>query len=284
MPRLETEWNEERYLLANPDVARAVRQGSFKTGLAHFLAFGKYEDRAGVPSAWIQPTSPGLQVDGPWPAEHLRLRVHGGRDLDGYVRAGKMVAQDLQWALGEEFGRMDANSRVLDFGCGPGRVLTWLQSAHKGWRFTGTDIDPESIAWARSNLSHVASFECNASEPPLQCDDAQFDFVYSISVFTHLPEGLEMDWLRELRRVAKPGALLALSVHGEDLRRGWRRMPASGFLYARGRGTAGLPRFYQTSFHTSAYINREWSKIFRVESILEKHVTNHHDLVICRRT
>jgi SAM-dependent methyltransferase len=276
------EWNDEQYLRANPDVAQAVQARGFKSGLDHFLNYGKYESRPGVPVAdWIQPTSPGLHAEGPWPPEHLRLRVHGDRALESYVLVGKMVAQDLEWALDHDAARLPPDARVLDFGCGPGRVMTWFHSLHRGWRFTGTDIDAEAIGWAAGNLSHIGSFDVNAPHPPLKYPDAHFDFIFSISIFTHLPEDMEIEWLRELGRVARPGALLALSVHSEDLLT--RSMPKRGFHYAVGDGTDGLPEFYQTSFHTNAYIEREWSKIFRVERILKKHITNHQDLVICRK-
>lgn len=278
----ENEWNEQAYLLTNPDVAQAIKQGKFKSGIEHFLTFGKYENRRGIPNPRPQPATE-LSNSSPWPPEHLRLRVHGGRDLEGYVRVGKTVAQDLDLALASEFAQMPANPSVLDFGCGPGRVVTWFQSMYKDWRFFGTDIDNEAINWARENLSHIASFDCNKSQPPLQYEDAYFDFIFSISIFTHLPEDMQAEWLTELKRVVKIGGILALSVHNEELLPKHMSMPASGFYYSVGNGTDGLPDFYQTSFQTSIYINREWSKIFKIEKILKKHIANHQDLVICRR-
>jgi len=280
----EIEWNEQDYLSKNPDVAQAVKQGSFKSGLDHFLAFGKYEDRSGAPIAKsIKQTSAEFRSPGPWPPEHLRLRVHGARDLEGYMSIGKTVAQDLEWALEPELAQIPANASVLDFGCGPGRVLTWFQSTHKGWKFFATDIDNEAISWARANLSHIASFDCNKNRPRLKYDDAYFDFVFSISIFTHLPEEMQTEWLHELRRVVKVSGILTLSVHNEELLPASMSMPESGFYYSVGDGTDGLPDYYQTSFQTSAYINREWSKIFKIEKILRKHIANHQDLVICRR-
>ena len=38
-------FNEQDYLAVNPDVEDAVKKGIFKSGLDHFIAFGKKEGR-----------------------------------------------------------------------------------------------------------------------------------------------------------------------------------------------------------------------------------------------
>lgn len=42
-------FNETYYLKQNPDVAAAVKAGAYKSGLAHWQAFGQYEDRPATP-------------------------------------------------------------------------------------------------------------------------------------------------------------------------------------------------------------------------------------------
>jgi predicted SAM-dependent methyltransferase len=41
-----------------------------------------------------------------------------------------------------------------------------------------------------------------------------FDFIYAISVFTHLGEQLGLSWIQELKRILKPGGHLYMKVHG----------------------------------------------------------------------
>jgi SAM-dependent methyltransferase len=276
----EEVFDEKLYLLHNPDVARAIALRQFSSGFDHFTKFGRYENRPGVsiPTGAIN-----AQTTHPYPPEHLRFRVHGGRDLEGYVRLGKMVTDDLLRALQSGWVRVPEEGKVLDFGCGPGRVITWLQQQRKDLQFYGTDIDAEAIDWAQRNLSAMATFDCNRTMPPLDYESGTFDLIYSISIFTHLPEDMQTAWLAELKRITKPGGYLILTTHAEHLlSRNTERMPKNGFYYSVSNGTDGLPDFYQTSFQTSAYIEREWSKIFKIEKIVSRGVANHQDMIICR--
>ena len=150
----------------------------------------------------------------------------------------------------------------------------------------GTDIDEWAIHWCRDNLDHACNFTSNKQWPPLSYRDGFFDLVYSVSVFTHLPEDMQFAWLAELRRVAKEGSYLLLTTHNMEL------LPANfrsdeplkaGFYYSMGTGTDGLPDFYQTSFHSEEYIFDKWGKFFRIVRVIKKGIGNHQDLVICRR-
>ena len=269
-------FDEAAYLACNPDVERAVASGQFASGFDHFMKFGRHENRRGVT---VDPTSVGSPL--PQPPEHLRVRVHGGRDLDGYLQLGQTITQDLNQLVRVNAVQLPAAPRVLDFGCGPGRVATWLTLHHPDWDLVGTDIDEEAIAWAGANLASVASFECNPPMPPLRYSDRHFDFVYSISIFTHLPEDMQSAWLKELSRVTREGGYLVLTTHGEHLLP--FAMPASGFYYSVGPGTDGLPGYYQTSYQTHAYIERTWAKYFHVERIIPRGLAGHQDIVICRK-
>jgi SAM-dependent methyltransferase len=224
--------------------------------------------------------------DAPYPVANLRRRVHGADDLESFAEVGRTVANDLERYF------LPANleyraARVLDFGCGCGRVLRFLPR-DRGWRIHGTDLDAEAISWCRQNLAHLATFSTNAPSPPLPYPAGFFDFVYSISVFTHLPEDLQLAWLEELRRVTRPGGYLLLSTHGEGLfhlvsRQGRRALRQSGFYYCGVRKTEGLPAFYQTSFHHRQYIERQWSRFFAIVRIDENGIAGRQDAILCRR-
>ncbi len=162
----------------------------------------------------------------------------------------------------------------MDFGCGCGRVLRWFQNQRNYYHFFGTDIDPEPIEWCRKNIYGV-DWRTNTPLPPTSYDDKIFDLVYAISVFTHLNEEYQSAWLGEVRRITRPGGLVIATVHGDSViskkpftRAQTRVLEEKGFLFIEGTTGIfkldGLPDFYQTAFHTSDYISREWSRFFVV--------------------
>jgi hypothetical protein len=44
------------------------------------------------------------------------------------------------------------------------------------------------------------------------------DCIYAISVFTHLSAELQDLWMKELRRIVRPGGHLLITTHGESFR------------------------------------------------------------------
>jgi SAM-dependent methyltransferase len=130
----------------------------------------------------------------------------------GFMESGVRDAQairDIVRTNGPGVRRLGA---LLDFGCGCGRVLRhWAKLPDT--RVHGSDFNPYMIDWCRGALP-FAAFTLNGVAPPLEYDDEAFDLVYAVSVFTHLPEPLQLPWLRELARVVRPGGRLLLSLNG----------------------------------------------------------------------
>src|SRR5262249_60948073 len=98
--------------------------------------------------------------------------------------------------------RIEGMSSILDSGCGCGRVIRhW---ARLDARVAGSDLSGAAIDWCREHLA-FARFETNGLSPPLAFADAAFELAYALSVFTHLPEAIQHDWLDQLRRIVRPG-------------------------------------------------------------------------------
>lgn len=278
------DFDEATYLKLNPDVSEAVKDHAFASGLEHCLIFGLFEGRSGIPPSMRER----LLSDNPvlMPPEHLRKRVHGEESQTQFDKAGWLISYDIYKAISAT-GGFDENGRILDFGCGCGRVIRFLSRYFEDCRFHGTDIDAEAISWCQGELSNIGEFSINETDPPTAFEDSFFDMVYSISVFTHLPEEMQLAWLEELKRITKPNGLLLLTIHGEELfdnasENHKSRLNENGFLYTVGCGTDGLPDFYQTTYHTDSYILNKWSEYFEIHKILKRSVMNHQDLVICR--
>lgn len=106
-----------------------------------------------------------------------------------------------------------AGKRVLDFGCGSGRILRPASQTDPAAEFWGCDIDEPSIAWLRENLSPPLNVVTNPERPPLPFDDEHFDLIWTFSVFTHLTDTWSA-WLAELHRLLKPDGVLVATVFG----------------------------------------------------------------------
>src|SRR5436305_1155421 len=114
----------------------------------------------------------------------LRSRVAGAAQTeDDYRTTGAAGIASMNHALSHLEKTVSDFATVLDFGCGPARVLQHLHQVNRGRELHGADIDPEAIAWCREHIDYAA-FEVNAALPPLPYPDGKFDFIYALSVFS----------------------------------------------------------------------------------------------------
>lgn len=187
-----------------------------------------------------------LGVAGEVPPNRLRIRVGAGNRL--------LFNQVMHREMGVGFwlsrfadGTVRADSRILDIGCGCGRYASVLAGSRLAGAvdfrgvYTGVDVDPEMIAWCRARfpadrftflLSPMRSVVYNPggeadAAPRLDVPDASQNFVFSVSLFTHLLAPDVEGYLREAARVMAPGAAMRMTVFClDDLR-------ASGLLGGR---------------------------------------------------
>jgi SAM-dependent methyltransferase len=149
------------------------------------------------------------EVEGLPPAR-LRVMVDGSGNPDWFVRSGEGIS-DLIHAT------VRVRGRVLDFGCGCGRVARHLPGVD------GCDYNPALVEWCRENLP--GEFRVNALEPPAPYEEESYDLVYAISVLTHLTERLAEAWVAEWRRILRPGGHLLVTTHGDAYPLGRRNQP-----------------------------------------------------------
>ena len=212
------------------------------------------------------------------PPRHLQERIVAGY-FPRYIASGRQIAKEiLSLAPGTK-------QSVLDFGCGSGRVAVPVSKFLPNSSICATDIDPEAIDWCRNHIAGV-EFDVNSHNPPTRYPSGSFDLIYAVSVFTHLPEKMQREWLEELRRICC--GYLVLSIHGQ---RHHKHIPPAvvpeflkrGFYYLRSGTTDGLPDFYQSTFQTHDYIRSEWGKFFDIMEIKERAIGwGNHDAVVCK--
>jgi len=150
----------------------------------------------------------------PIPPARLRYLATTTREIPHFLEGGLAISKSLRDALDRVGSPFEAMGDVLDFGCGCGRVLRhWPHSVSP--TIYGCDYNPRGVDWIRSHLPWIRA-EVNQLKPPLPYADCSFDFVYALSVFTHLPTGLQDVWTAELHRVLRPRGILAITTMGES--------------------------------------------------------------------
>ncbi len=230
----------------------------------------------------------GAESDLILPPDHLQIRQVGGVWGKLFYTEGRVMLDQIA-RLCEAAGKpFNSAERILDFGCGCGRLLWNFQHIDHRAELWGCDIDGESISWSQSKLGYIGRFSNNPHLPPTEFGNGYFDVIYSVSVFTHLPEELQFAWLCELRRILAPGGIAVISLHGghywssatEDVR---KEVVERGFAYRTGAKTEGLPDFYMVAYHSEDYVRARWAWFFEIIEIRPRYIHGLHDAVVVRR-
>lgn len=113
-------------------------------------------------------------------------------------------------------GRDPNQMRVLEIGCGAGRVTRALAGVFG--EVHGVDVSGEMIRLARLALADKPNafvYQNNGVDLSV-LGDLVFDFAFSTIVFQHVPsrEVIE-NYVREVYRVLRPGALFKFQVQGD---------------------------------------------------------------------
>ena len=210
------------------------------------------------------------------PPAELRYRVSSSPDAQNFVTIGKKCANDIQSALRHVGYELAEFPHILDFGCGCGRTLIHLKELAPESQFDGTDIDEGAIEWCKQNL-RFGTFTVGNASPPTDYPPHSFDFIYAISVFTHLDEDYQFRWLEELRRIAKTGGIVLLTVDSS-------LVGDKDFVFQRSYEDGLFPAWYQNAFHSKDYVVENFGKYFEVMGYLQKGMNEHQDVVLLKKS
>jgi len=210
------------------------------------------------------------------PPAELRYRVSSSPDAQNFITIGKKCAADIESALRKVGCDLAKLEHILDFGCGCGRTLIHMKELAPHAQFDGTDIDARAIDWCKEHL-RFATFKVGQASPPTEYAPDSFDFIYAISVFTHLDAPYQFQWLEELRRIAKPGGVLLLTVDSS-------LAGEKDFVFQRSYEDGLFPAWYQNAFHSEKYVRENFGRYFEVLGYLPRGMNEHQDVVLLRKS
>lgn len=115
----------------------------------------------------------------------------------------------LEFCLLKQLG-LKSTHNVVDVGCGSGRLAVQLKDYLSG-QFVGIDVVPELYQYAQRLCARHDWRFYSAPGTVIPEPDGSADFVTFFSVFTHLQHEETYRYLREARRVLKPGGAIVFS-------------------------------------------------------------------------
>lgn len=164
---------------------------------------------------WInswKPAPPVTAAGPPLPPPYLMQIIIGYSDPEVFLRTGEQAAANFATLFQEAGHDLAACERILDFGCGCGRIARHMP-AYTTAKLYGVDYNARLIAWCRQNLPGI--YSRNRLAPPLNLPTGHFDALYALSVFTHLRRRTQEQWLEEFERVLRPGGMALVTFHDE---------------------------------------------------------------------
>ncbi len=194
-------------------------------------------------------------------------------DYESYYASGKKTAELLK-AHFEKYIELK-NLKILDWGCGPGRVIRHFpEIIGNDCEFYGTDYNSKTIDWCKNNLEGI-NFNNNTLEASLIYDDNTFDIIYGLSIFTHLSEKMHYEWYKELHRVLKPGGFMFISLQGDNfkvkLTENELEIYNRGDIVVRGKVKEGHRTF--SAFHPTPFAKKLFNNAKIAEHIVLKSDT-----------
>lgn len=132
-----------------------------------------------------------LAIIGEFPEYFAEYKI---KDLANYIR-GKSVPA----------------SNIFDFGCGIGNSIEHFRKYFPESQLCCGDVSTRSMEIARSRFSARETYVHIEDSVPLPSESQ--DVVFTACVFHHIPHEEHHRWLLELKRILRPGGVLAIYEH-----------------------------------------------------------------------
>lgn len=250
-------------------------------------------------------------INYPVPPFVNRIRT-GGKSFNNYYQSGITTYMPILTVALQAGMEFTESTKILDFGCGVARQLLHFTRNYPDACYYACDVNESNINFIKQAYPQVQSYQ-NKFIPPLPYDSGFFDFIYSVSVFSHLSMSSQQLWLAELSRVTKKNGYCLLTTEGKKalsfIKRarlvGWTSEHDSllaqyGYAYIEyadfsreklnesvlsvGSKYVGIGESFGCMVMTPAYIRDTWTQYgFEVVSVLPGVINHRQDLVVLKK-
>jgi SAM-dependent methyltransferase len=149
--------------------------------------------------------------------DRYRASTISADDYLAFFESGHGHVEAVLASCKRHFGEGFRPRRVLDFGCGVGRVL--LPFAELCESVVGVDVSESMLAEARRNCARfgVTNATLVRGDDTLSAVEGQFDLVHSTIVFQHIESERGLDLISRLLELVAPDGVVSIHVtYGRD--------------------------------------------------------------------
>lgn len=150
-----------------------------------------------------------------FPSDEIQRAMVGFCGVHTLKEISMFYAQ-CQEALAKAQFTFSERTKILDFGCGFGRLTRFFLKDAPGENIFAADCTKDFINICQDTFPVSCippdNFLLNTPLPPLDLPSGTFDLVTAYSVFTHLAEHAATAWLDEMHRILKPGGVLVITL------------------------------------------------------------------------
>ena len=178
--------------------------------------------------------------------------------------------------------------RLLDWGCGSGRLSIHIATKHPDIQLSGCDIDAEAVQWCRENID-TGDFQVIHPLPPTAYQDGQFTSIVGYSIVTHLSREHQHAWITELHRLLATDGIAIVTTMGAHAAKQHglaQHLDDEGIIDDRLDSTldditpAG---YYRSTFQSRAFTEHIWGERFEIIEYREAAAFSFQDIVVLRK-
>lgn len=176
-----------------------------------------------------------------------------GAALSQYFNIGLQQHNAVNQILEKLFGTDKNRIKFLDFACGYGRLLRFLELTMPRANIVASDIQSDALDFVGKTfeIETVPSF----ADPEHFDPGCNFDMIWVASLFSHLPPDVFGAWLRRLSGLLTENGVLCFSVRDTSLMPAGVAISEAGILYEAKSETLDLdPAIYGTTYASEHYV------------------------------